>query len=95
MVSWILPTISKIRDLFRRKESNREFKDEVEMYVELLTARFAAQMAEAMADGFTVYLRCRCREFPRQSGKGPRSGFLPQAADNRYPMTINAATMRA
>jgi len=43
MTSWILRTVSKLGGLFRQTESNREFSDEVETHIELLTARFVDQ----------------------------------------------------
>ncbi|MGA7109507.1 MAG: permease prefix domain 1-containing protein [Terracidiphilus sp.] len=43
MTSWILRTDSKLGELFRQTESNREFSDEVETHIELLTARFVDQ----------------------------------------------------
>jgi predicted permease len=43
MTSWILRTISKLGGLFRQAESDREFSDEVETHIELLTVRFVDQ----------------------------------------------------
>jgi hypothetical protein len=43
MISWILRAVSKLCGLFRQTESSREFNDEVETHIELLTARFVDQ----------------------------------------------------
>jgi predicted permease len=43
MVAWILRTFSKVGELFRQRESNNEFSNEVEAHLELLTQRFVHQ----------------------------------------------------
>lgn len=43
MVSWMLRSFSKLRGLFAQGKANREFSDEVETHIELLTERFVGQ----------------------------------------------------
>jgi predicted permease len=43
MLSWILRSFCRLRGLFRQGEANREFRDEVEAHIELLTERFVRQ----------------------------------------------------
>lgn len=43
MFSWILRTFSRLRGLLRLGEANREFRDEVEAHIDLLTERFIRQ----------------------------------------------------
>ena len=43
MLLWIRRAISRLRGLLRQGEANREFRDEVEAHIELLTERFVRQ----------------------------------------------------
>jgi predicted permease len=43
MVPWIIRILSKLRGLSRQREANREFSEEVEAHIELLTERFVRQ----------------------------------------------------
>src|SRR6202034_573896 len=40
MISWILRIFSKVSGLFRQREANREFSDEIDAHLDLLAERF-------------------------------------------------------
>jgi predicted permease len=92
MRSWIRRTFSRLRGLLRQEEANREFRDEMEAHIELLTERFVCQGVPRTEAAYTARRQFGNTALLEQQHREARASlwFVSVFQDVRYGMRMLA-----